>query len=102
MLCRAGRYSWRSGAREGLMNRTDTLLRLKRFRVDEMKRRISTIDAIRANLDRQLSTLDKELAPEKQRASYSDMGGLALPSFRRSIDTRRQNRRNPLKETDRE
>ena len=29
------------------MNRTDTLLRLKRFRVDEMKRRISTIDAMR-------------------------------------------------------
>jgi flagellar FliJ protein len=39
------------------MNRTDTLLRLKRFRVDEMKRRISTIDAMRPNLERQLTNL---------------------------------------------
>ena len=29
------------------MNRTDTLLRLKRFRVDEMKRRMASIDAMR-------------------------------------------------------
>ena len=28
------------------MTRTDTLLRLKRFRVDEMKRRIASIDAM--------------------------------------------------------
>ena len=30
------------------MNRTDTLLRLKRFRVDEMKRRMASIDAMKA------------------------------------------------------
>ncbi len=84
------------------MNRTDTLLRLKRFRVDEMKRRISTIDAMRANLERKLTDLDEDVAREKQRASDSDIGRLAFPSFLRSIDTRRENLRNTLKEIERE
>lgn len=84
------------------MNRTDTLLRLKRFRVDEMKRRISTIDAMRANLDRKLTELDEDVAREKQRASDSDIGRLAFPSFLRSIEARRENLRNTLKEIERE
>jgi flagellar protein FliJ len=84
------------------MNRTDTLLRLKRFRVDEMKRRISAIDAMRANLERKLSDLDDDVTREKQRAGDSDIGRLAFPSFLRSIDTRRGNLRNTLKEIERE
>ena len=84
------------------MNRTDTLLRLKRFRVDEMKRRISAIDAMRANLERKLSDLDDDVTREKQRAGDSDIGRLAFPSFLRSIDTRRENLRNTLKEIERE
>lgn len=84
------------------MNRTDTLLRLKRFRVDEMKRRISTIDAMRANLDRKLTELDEDVAREKQRAGDSDIGRLAFPSFLRSIEARRENLRNTLKEIERE
>lgn len=84
------------------MNRTDTLLRLKRFRVDEMKRRISAIDAMRANLERKLSDLDEDVAREKQRAADSDIGRLAFPTFLRSVDTRRENLRNTLKEIERE
>ncbi len=84
------------------MNRTDTLLRLKRFRVDEMKRRISAIDAMRANLERQLTNLDEDVAREKQRAGDSDIGRLAFPSFLRSVEARRENLRNTLKEIERE
>ena len=84
------------------MNRTDTLLRLKRFRVDEVKRRISAIDAMRANLERKLSDLDEDVAREKQRAADSDIGRLAFPTFLRSVDTRRENLRNTLKEIERE
>jgi len=84
------------------MNRTDTLLRLKRFRVDEMKRRIAAIDAMRADLERKLTDLDENVAREKQRAGDSDIGRLAFPSFLRSIDARRENLRNTLKEIERE
>ncbi|MES2473231.1 MAG: flagellar export protein FliJ [Pseudomonadota bacterium] len=84
------------------MNRTDTLLRLKRFRVDEMKRRIASIDAMKADLERKLADLDDNVAREKQRAGDSDIGRLAFPSFLRSIESRRENLRTTLKEIERE
>src|SRR3954452_9599303 len=84
------------------MTRTDTLLRLKRFRVDEMKRRIASIDAMKADLDRKLTDLDDNVAREKQRAGDSDIGRLAFPSFLRSIETRRENLRTILNEIERE
>ena len=84
------------------MNRTDTLLRLKRFRVDEMKRRIAAIDAMKADLERKLTDLDDNVARERQRAGDSDIGRLAFPSFLRSIEARRENLRTTLKEIERE
>ncbi len=84
------------------MNRTDTLLRLKRFRVDEMKRRIAAIDAMKADLERKLADLDDNVAREKQRAGDSDIGRLAFPSFLRSIETRRENLRITLRDIERE
>src|ERR1700710_2966945 len=84
------------------MNRTDTLLRLKRFRVDEMKRRIAAIDAMKVDLERKLADLDDNVAREKQRAGDSDIGRLAFPSFLRSIESRRENLRATLREIERE
>jgi flagellar biosynthesis chaperone FliJ len=84
------------------MNRTDTLLRLKRFRVDEMKRRIAAIDAMKGDLERKLTDLDDNVARERQRAGDSDIGRLAFPSFLRSIEVARENLRNTLKEIERE
>jgi flagellar protein FliJ len=84
------------------MTRTDTLLRLKRFRVDEMKRRIASIDAMKADLERKLTDLDDNVEREKQRAGDSDIGRLAFPSFLRSIEARRENLRTTLKEIERE
>jgi len=84
------------------MNRTDSLLRLKRFRVDEVKRRIAAIEAMKVDLERQLTDLDDNVAREKQRAGDSDIGRLAFPSFLRSIESRRENLRNTLQEIERE
>ena len=84
------------------MNRTDTLLRLKRFRVDEMKRRIAAIEAMKTDLERKLADLDDNVAREKQRAGDSDIGRLAFPSFLRSVEARRENLRITLKEIERE
>jgi|ERR1700754_3026713 flagellar export protein FliJ len=84
------------------MNRTDTLLRLKRFHVDEIKRRLASIDAMKTDLEKKLADLDDNVTREKQRAGDSDIGRLAFPSFLRSIETRRDNLRNTLKEIERE
>ena len=84
------------------MNRTDTLLRLKRFRVDEMKRRMASIEAMKGDLEKKLSDLDDNVAREKQRAGDSDIGRLAFPSFLKSIEVRRENLRMTLKDIEKE
>lgn len=84
------------------MKRRDTLMRLKRFRVDEFKRRMATLDVMRADLEKKLADLEESVARERQRANDSDIGRLAFPSFLRSIESRRENLRATLKEIDRE
>ena len=84
------------------MNRTDTLLRLKRFRVDEMKRRMAAIETMKADLEKKLADLDDNVAREKQRAGDSDIGRLAFPSFLKSIESRRENLRTTLRDIEKE
>jgi flagellar protein FliJ len=84
------------------VKRTDSLLRAKRFRVDDLQRRLSTLDEMRSDADRKLQDLDDSVAREKQRSHDSDIGRLAFPSFLRSIEARRQNLSATLKELERE
>lgn len=78
------------------------MIRLRRFRVDEMKRRMATLDGMKADAERKLSDLEDSVARERQRAGDSDIGRLAFPSFLRSIEVRRENLRATLKEIERE
>ena len=67
------------------MKRRDSLLRLKRFRVDDLKRRIATLDEMKADLEKKLNDLDDTVTRERSRANDSDIGRLAFPSFLQSI-----------------
>lgn len=80
------------------MKRRDSILRLKRFRVDELKRRLSTLDEMKGDLDKKLADLDDTVAREKQRATDSEIGRLAFPSFLQSIEVRRKNIRTTMKD----
>ena len=84
------------------MKRSDSLLRLKRFRVDEMKRQMATLDSMKLDAERKLSDLEDSVVRERQRAGDSDIGRLAFPSFLRSIEVRRENLRDTLKDIERE
>ena len=84
------------------MKRGDTLIRLRRFRVDEMKRRLATLDGMKADAERKLADLEDSVTRERHRAGDSDIGRLAFPSFLRSIETRRENLRATLKDIERE
>jgi flagellar export protein FliJ len=84
------------------MKRRDTLLRLRRFRVDDLKRRMATLDGMKSDLERKLTDLEESVARERQRANDTDIGRLAFPSFLRSIDARRDNLRATLDELERE
>ena len=84
------------------MKRRDSLVRLKRFRVDDLKRRMATLDGMKADLEKKLADLEDSVARERQRAGDSDIGRLAFPSFLRSIESRRGNLRATLGELERE
>ena len=84
------------------MKRRDSLLRLKRFRVDEFKRRLATLDEMKADLEKKLSDLDDSVVREKTRAADSEIGRLAFPSFLQSIEARRKNIKNTMNDLERE
>src|SRR5262249_8228963 len=70
--------------------------------VDELKRRLATLDEMKADLERKLSDLDDSVVREKSRSSDSDIGRLAFPSFLQSIDVRRKNIRTTMADLERE
>ena len=84
------------------MKKPDTLLRLRRFRVDELKRRMGTLDGMKADMEKKLADLEESVARERQRATDSDIGRLAFPSFLKSIEIRREKLNDTLKDLERE
>ncbi len=69
------------------MKRGDTLIRLRRFRVDEMKRRMATLDGMKSDAERKLADLEDSVARERQRAGdfrYRAPGLSLLPALHRS------------------
>jgi len=61
-----------------------------------------TLDGMKSDLERKLADLEESVAREKQRANDTDIGRLAFPSFLKSIEGRRENIRNSLKDIERE
>lgn len=84
------------------MKRQDTLLRLRRFRVDDLKRRMATLEGMKSDVERKLADLEESVARERQRAGDTDIGRLAFPSFLRSIEARRDKLNDTLKDIERE
>lgn len=73
------------------MKSRDTLIRLKRFHVDEKRRRVSQIEAMIAEFQRMASELDREIENEERRAGISDTAHFAYPTYAKAARTRRDN-----------
>lgn len=84
------------------MKRQHTLIRLRKFRVDELQRRMADINGMQADVEKKMADLEESVQREKLRAADSDIGRLAFPSFLRSIEIRRENLQNTLQEIERE
>lgn len=69
----------------------DHLLRLKRFQVDERRRRVAQIEAMIADFTRMSSDLDREIALEEQRSGITDPNHFAYPTYARAAVVRRDN-----------
>jgi flagellar export protein FliJ len=73
------------------MKSRDALLRLKRFQVDEKRRRVRQIETMVAEFSRMAGDLDREIANEEKRAGITDPSHFAYPTYARAASTRRDN-----------
>ena len=73
------------------MKSRDTLIRLKRFHVDEKRRRVSQIEMMIAEFNRMAGELDREIENEERRAGISDTAHFAYPTYAKAARTRRDN-----------
>ena len=75
------------------MKSRDTLIRLKRFHVDEKRRRVAQIEAMIAEFHRMANDLEREISTEETKAGITDPGHFAYPTYAKAAMTRRDNLR---------
>ncbi|HVL70609.1 MAG TPA: flagellar export protein FliJ [Beijerinckiaceae bacterium] len=80
------------------MKSRETLIRLKRFQVDEKRRRVLQIEAMIAEFGRMAADLDREIAAEEHRAGISDPAHFAYPTYAKAAMQRRDNLRRSAEE----
>jgi flagellar export protein FliJ len=73
------------------MKSRDTLIRLKKFQVDERRRRVAQIEAMIADFDRMSSDLEREIVTEQERAGIADPTHFAYPTYAKAAIQRREN-----------
>lgn len=73
------------------MKSRETLIRLKRFQVDEKQRQVAQIEAMMADFERMAGELNAQIEAEQERAGIHDVGHFAYPTFAKAAMTRRDN-----------
>ena len=73
------------------MKSRETLIRLKKFQVDEKRRKVAQIEAMIAEFDRMSVDLDREIKAEQERAGIHDPSHFAYPTYAKAAITRREN-----------
>jgi flagellar export protein FliJ len=73
------------------MKSRETLIRLKRFQVDEKRRRVTQIEMMIAEFQRMAHELDREIKAEEARSGITDTAHFAYPTYARAAMTRRDN-----------
>ncbi len=73
------------------MKSRDAVIRLKRFEVDEKRRKVAEIEAMIADFNQMAGDLDRQIAIEQERAGVSDVNHYAYPTFAKAAIQRRNN-----------
>ena len=73
------------------MKSRETLIRLKKFQVDERRRQVVQIETMIAEFDRIANDLDREVQVEQDRAGIHDPTHYAYPTYAKAAMTRRDN-----------
>lgn len=73
------------------MKSRDALIRLKRFEVEEKRRKVVDIEAMIGEFNHMAVDLDRQIAIEQERAGISDVNHYAYPTFAKAAVQRRNN-----------
>jgi flagellar FliJ protein len=73
------------------MKSRETLIRLKRFQVDEKRRQVAQIEAMVAEFERMATDLEREITIEQDRAGINDPAHFAYPTYAKAAIQRRDN-----------
>ena len=80
------------------MKSRDTLIRLKKFQVDEKRRQVAQIEGMIVEFERMASDLDREIQAEQDRTGIHDPAHYAYPTYAKAAIQRRQNLKNSADE----
>jgi flagellar protein FliJ len=73
------------------MKSRETLIRLRKFQVDEKRRKVAQIEAMVAEFERMAADLDREIHTEQDRAGIHDPAHFAYPTYAKAAMQRREN-----------
>jgi flagellar export protein FliJ len=73
------------------MKSRDSLIRLKRFQVDEKRRQVTQLEAMIADFARMIADLDDQILGEQNRVGIHDITHFAYPTFAKAAIQRREN-----------
>ena len=73
------------------MKSRDTLICLKKFQVDEKRRKVMQIESMIAEFERMANELEREIKVEQERAGIHDPGHFAYPTYAKAAIQRREN-----------
>ena len=73
------------------MKSRETLIRLKKFQVDESRRKVAQIEAMIAEFERMAGDLEREIRVEQDRAGIHDPAHFAYPTYAKAAMGRREN-----------
>ena len=78
------------------MKSRDAVVRLKRFEVDEKRRKVAEIESMIGEFNNMITDLDRQIAIEQERAGVSDVNHYSYPTFAKAVIQRRDNLANSV------
>jgi flagellar export protein FliJ len=74
-----------------MKSRAESLIRLKKFQVDEKRRQVVQIETMIADFERMAGELDQQIEIEHQKTGISDVAHFAYSTFAKAATQRRDN-----------
>ena len=74
-----------------MKSRSESLIRLKKFQVDEKRRQLTQIEMMISDFERMAAELDQQIEIEQQKTGISDVAHFAYSTFAKAAIARRDN-----------